>query len=89
MTTLLAIVVIVLILGCALAKTMTSSMISKSRQKLAATSAEEMKTASLKRQVEAHLKVLQDEERKVKRDLKKLKAQLSEAQAQLDEPVDE
>ncbi len=86
MTTFLVIVVLVLILGCALAKAMTSSMILKSRQKLAAISAEEMKTASLRRQVEAHLKVLQDKERQVRGDQKKLKAQLSEVQAQLDEP---
>ena len=82
MTTFLAFTVIVLILGCALAKAMTNSMISKSRQKLAAISAEEMKTASLRRQVEAHLRVLQDKERQVRGDLKKLKAQLSEVETE-------
>ena len=85
MTTFLVIAVIVLVLGCALAKAMTSSMIAKSRQELAAISAEEMKTASLRRQVEAHLKVLQDKERQVRRDQKKLKTQLSEVQAELNE----
>ena len=88
MTTFLVIAVILLILGCALAKAMTSGMIAKSRQELAAISAEEMKTASLRRQLEAHLKVLQDKERQVRGDLKKLKTQLSEVQAQLEEPLD-
>ena len=60
MTAFLVTTVIVLILGCILTRALTNSMISKSRQELAAISSEEMKTASQGRLVDANLKILQD-----------------------------
>ncbi len=89
MTTFLVIAIVILVLGCVFVKGMTNSMIAKSRQELAAISAEEMKTASLRRQIEAHLRVLHDRERDARGNVKKLKAQLSEVEGQLEEPQSE
>ena len=84
MTTFLVITAVLLVLGCVFAKGTTSSIIAKSRRELAEISAEGMKMAALRNLLEAQLGVLHDKERREIRVVKKLKAQLSEVQAQID-----
>ena len=85
MTTFLAFAVIVLIIGCALTKATTSSMLAKSRLALAETISEEHKTAGLRKHLEAHLAVMQGRERELIGDVKKLNSQLSELHAEMPE----
>ena len=59
-------------------------MIAKSRQELAVLSAERVLTANLRTKLEAHLSILNGKERREIRNVKRLKAQLSEVQAQLE-----
>ncbi len=84
MTTFLAITAVLLLLGCVFAKGRTGSMIARSRQEVAVISAERGLTANLRTRLEAHLSVLNDKERHEIRSVKKMKAQLSEVQKQLE-----
>ena len=84
MTTFLVITAVLLVLGCVFVNVTTNRMIAKSRQELAVLSAERVLTANLRTKLEAHLSVLNGKERREIRNVKRLKAQLSEVQAQLE-----
>ena len=86
MTPFLETSIVLLIAGCLVTRASTTRSIARLRQKLAEASSEELKTASLRRQLEAHLSVMQSRERELTGDAKKLDGQLSELQAQIEEP---